>query len=222
MSSINENLKVLRQASGKTQEQVADAISVTRQTISSYESGRTQPDLETLKRLAGVYQVDIYDVLYGDDRVQKRITFVKRAAIILVSVLFLGLLVQSAMYLIMNISCPPPGLSALNTRKALRYAAEAILNICRLVSSIGFMALLYPLITIIHVVSFKKLLLFFFGTAAAMFVIVTPFILADKVFLPGDYLFHINSCLPTIQAPFIVLLIAKGIKRRRSRRSISV
>ena len=46
--TISQNLKDLRRLSGLTQEQVAEKVGLTRQAISSYESGRTQPDLDTL------------------------------------------------------------------------------------------------------------------------------------------------------------------------------
>ena len=63
--SIKENLRDLRRLAGLTQEQVAQQVGLTRQAISSYESGRTQPDLDTLEALAKVYGAEITDVLYG-------------------------------------------------------------------------------------------------------------------------------------------------------------
>ena len=85
-----------------TQEEVASIISVTRQTVSSYESGRTQPDLETLKRLAEIYQADLNDVLYGGNRLQRRLRRVRTAAIILLAMVMLGILTQSLLFLIIN------------------------------------------------------------------------------------------------------------------------
>ena len=95
MPMINENLKQLRQISGMTQAAVADAISVTRQTVSSYESGRTQPDLETLKRLAEVYGAGLHDVLYGGNRFQRQLRRVKHIIIILTVIMLLGILTHS-------------------------------------------------------------------------------------------------------------------------------
>ena len=68
MASIAENLKNLRTAKGLTQEDVALQIGLTRQAISSYESGRTQPPLDLLTRFAEIYGVEIEDVLYGCGR----------------------------------------------------------------------------------------------------------------------------------------------------------
>ena len=72
MLSIHAQLKLLRQARGLTQEEVAGRIGVTRQAVSSYESGRTRPDLETLERLAALYQVALEDLLYGTDRLARQ------------------------------------------------------------------------------------------------------------------------------------------------------
>lgn len=49
---IGENLRALRADSGMTQEQVAEKLGVTRQALSSYESNRTRPDIDTLVLLA--------------------------------------------------------------------------------------------------------------------------------------------------------------------------
>ena len=68
MASVAENLKKLRTVKGLTQEDVASQIGLTRQAISSYESGRTQPPLDLLTRFAEIYGVEIEDVLYGYGR----------------------------------------------------------------------------------------------------------------------------------------------------------
>jgi len=81
MSSIHENLKAARKARGMTQEEAAQHLGVTRQTVSSYEAGRTQPDLDMLRRLAEVYDTEINDLLYGDSREQRRWRRVRRTGI---------------------------------------------------------------------------------------------------------------------------------------------
>lgn len=48
---------------------------MTRQTISSYESGRTQPDVDTLKRLAALYSVSLDDLIYDRDDGHSRVKF---------------------------------------------------------------------------------------------------------------------------------------------------
>lgn len=84
--SIGKELKRLRQARGLTQEQVAARLNVTRQTVSSYESDRTRPDLEALTALCALYGTDLMALLYGPDpRDHRRI---RVAAWVLLAVLF--------------------------------------------------------------------------------------------------------------------------------------
>ena len=52
-------LKQARKDAGYTQEQVAELTGIKRSTIASYEIGRTEPDLETLAKLADFYVVSI-------------------------------------------------------------------------------------------------------------------------------------------------------------------
>ncbi len=53
--AIHENLRNLRLAANMTQEQAAEQIGITRQGLSSYETGRTLPDIEMLKHLAELF-----------------------------------------------------------------------------------------------------------------------------------------------------------------------
>ena len=64
-TSISNNIKRLRQQAGLTQDQLAEKLFVTRQTVSLWENGKTQPDIQTLERIAAVFQVDLMAVLYG-------------------------------------------------------------------------------------------------------------------------------------------------------------
>ncbi len=65
MSSIAKNIKKLRQKKGLTQEELAEKLYVTRQAVSNWETGKNQPDVDTLKSLAEVVETDIKDVIYG-------------------------------------------------------------------------------------------------------------------------------------------------------------
>ena len=50
--SIAENIQATRVAKGRTQEQLAEAVGVSRQTVAKWESGETSPDLEHAAALA--------------------------------------------------------------------------------------------------------------------------------------------------------------------------
>mgnify|MGYP003365093902 CR=1 FL=1 len=54
---FNDQLKKLRREHKFTQKDVAEHLHVSRQTISSWETGRNTPDLETTKELAKLYNV---------------------------------------------------------------------------------------------------------------------------------------------------------------------
>ena len=56
---------------------MAEMIGVTRQALSSYESGRTRPDIDLLLRLSEVYETDIDGVVYGQNRALKSLRIIK-------------------------------------------------------------------------------------------------------------------------------------------------
>ena len=60
-------LKTLREKHNLTQEELAERILVTRQAVSRWETGETQPNTETLKLLSREYDVSI-NTLLGSPR----------------------------------------------------------------------------------------------------------------------------------------------------------
>lgn len=64
MASVGKHIRHLRTARGLTQEQLAEKLFVTRQTVSAWETGRAQPDLETLERIAAL-EADVTEVICG-------------------------------------------------------------------------------------------------------------------------------------------------------------
>lgn len=65
---VSKNLRRLRKAQNKTQEQLAAELHVTRQAISNWENDKTQPDLESLLSLAKIFNVEIEELIYGEKR----------------------------------------------------------------------------------------------------------------------------------------------------------
>lgn len=61
---LHEILKELREEKGITQEEVSIILNTTRQTISSYENGGSEPPLNTLIKLADLYNCSL-DYLTG-------------------------------------------------------------------------------------------------------------------------------------------------------------
>ena len=65
MNEIAANIKTLRREKGLSQEQFAQALHVTRQTVSAWERGLSRPGLDTLEAMARVLKVESEDLLYG-------------------------------------------------------------------------------------------------------------------------------------------------------------
>lgn len=68
MANIAVNIKRLRLQKGITQEAFAKTVNVSRQAISSWETGRTQPDIEMIGSLADALGVSIEELIYGEKR----------------------------------------------------------------------------------------------------------------------------------------------------------
>jgi transcriptional regulator with XRE-family HTH domain len=65
---IGNKINQLRKLSGMTQEQLAEKLNVSRQTISKWESGGTSPDLESIVKVSKLFHVSLDDLLMeGDD-----------------------------------------------------------------------------------------------------------------------------------------------------------
>lgn len=58
-----ENLRRLREEHNYTQLQVSSRLNISRQAYSNYETGKRVPDLDTLIRLADIYQVTLEQLL---------------------------------------------------------------------------------------------------------------------------------------------------------------
>lgn len=68
MNEVAKNLKKIRVSSGMTQEELAEKMFVTRQTISNWENGKSQPDVQTLTSLADSFGVEVSELIYGRKR----------------------------------------------------------------------------------------------------------------------------------------------------------
>jgi putative transcriptional regulator len=73
MGGIRNNVRDLRAARQMTQQQLADEIDLTRQTVIAIESDKYSPSLETAFRIANVFGVPLEQVFqYQDDRRKPR------------------------------------------------------------------------------------------------------------------------------------------------------
>lgn len=60
---FHENLVLLRRINHMSQEELAEKIGVSRQTISKYETGEALPDIEKCKALADLFDVSMDDMV---------------------------------------------------------------------------------------------------------------------------------------------------------------
>ena len=65
---FNEKLICLRKQKGLSQEQLGDAIGVTRQTVSKWELGETSPDMDKLVALSELFGTSIDEIVGKENR----------------------------------------------------------------------------------------------------------------------------------------------------------
>lgn len=63
---FHEKLQELRKKRGLTQEELAEALYVSRTAISKWESGRGYPNIDSLKELSNFFSVSIDDLLSSE------------------------------------------------------------------------------------------------------------------------------------------------------------
>ncbi len=67
-AAVGRNLAAERKKCKLSQEELAVKLHVTRQTISNWESGKSQPDIEMLKQLSVSLSVPVETLIYGKER----------------------------------------------------------------------------------------------------------------------------------------------------------
>jgi len=66
---IGEKLLQARKVNQLKQEEVADKIFVSRQTISNWENGKSYPDIISIIKLSDLYHVSLDELLKGDESI---------------------------------------------------------------------------------------------------------------------------------------------------------
>lgn len=70
---LANNLKYYREKAGFTQEQVANELRITRQSISRWENGKSNPDLDNLVLISELYQVSLDHLIKENEELFKKI-----------------------------------------------------------------------------------------------------------------------------------------------------
>ena len=68
---FSDNLLYLRNLKGLSQEQVAEAVGISRQSYSKWEQGDTFPDIDKCDKLAKFYGITIDSLIYADEKIGK-------------------------------------------------------------------------------------------------------------------------------------------------------
>ena len=68
---LADNLVLLRNMKGMTQEEVAEVIGISRQSYSKWEQGQTFPDIDKCAKLAKFYGISIDALVYQNDEIGK-------------------------------------------------------------------------------------------------------------------------------------------------------
>ena len=71
MDKLAENIKILREEKGISQSQLAERLFVTRQAVARWEKGNTRPDIETIGKLAEIFDVSVEYLVTGKENVKE-------------------------------------------------------------------------------------------------------------------------------------------------------
>lgn len=70
---VGERLKARRNELNLTQDQVAESLGITRQTMSNWENGRSYPDIERVIRLSELCALSLDELLKGDQKMVRHL-----------------------------------------------------------------------------------------------------------------------------------------------------
>lgn len=70
---IGSILKNAREGKGFTQEQIAEKLDVSRQTVSNWENSRSYPDIMKVIELSDIYSVSLDELIKGDEKIMNHL-----------------------------------------------------------------------------------------------------------------------------------------------------
>ena len=218
--SINNNLRNLRLEKGLTQEQVAEKLNVTRQAVSSYESGRTRPDIDTLMKFAEIYETDLDGILYGNTRKLKSLRNVKIVAFTVLALMVFLILAFSVLKWSATYFFPiqnDPALTFLDQHIRFVESAEFMEGLAFTLSSPGMIVIIFFILVPKCKIPMKHKLLYVALFIAFLYAASLPFAIADPVFNNIDYTFtpariSLRLVLFLILESIIELIINKRAK----------
>lgn len=85
--NIGSIISELRKKNNLTQEQLAEKLNVTRQTISKWECNETSPSLEDAGKLASIFNVSLDELVGNKNILEEKVSNVERLAGIIIKIL---------------------------------------------------------------------------------------------------------------------------------------
>lgn len=207
---INDNLRELRISRRMTQEQVAEKLNVTRQTVSSFETGRTRPDIDTLVKLSEVYGTDLENLIYGADKELKSNRRIKIVAIMVFASLTLIALAGSLSYLVANAVFPLPEGGFTGEPSVVWEIHWSLIKVWQVLDSLAyslsfvcFVVLLIMLIIGKGRIALKTKLIYSGVLSVSLIIIAVVCGLIDPKYSPQEYL--LTPVFVTVRLVFFLL-----------------
>ena len=99
MSNFGNNLNRLRKKEGYSQEELANKLNVTRQTISKWELEQTTPDLKDLKKIANIFNISLDELISETNINEKKVKNKKTKNILLMIILLLIIIILLLLFI---------------------------------------------------------------------------------------------------------------------------
>lgn len=129
--TVADNIKFYRTKLGLTQQHLADRLYVSRQTIASYETGRTEPDIAAMEKLAEIFEITVDELIGTIKSKSKKYSTYKSAfvvGIVLNAILFIR---NTLFYIREQFFYIEPGVITEEMQKplAVRFALYDVINV---------------------------------------------------------------------------------------------
>ena len=195
MTSVGENIKNVRKKNNITQEELAEKLNVTRQAVSNWENGKSEPDIKTISTIAGIFEIST-DRLINHIPTEKE-TFIKINPHLLLSS---TLLVLSIVFILVIFSLKPiiatQEVPLVSIPLFLNQIYKSFFSISGIYSVMLFVSMFKNII--IKNVKTKKILLIIGSIGLGTFFITSIFfiaytIISDNLFYNYPYLFYLRS-----------------------------
>ena len=217
MSKVGNNIREGRIRKGYTQDQLAEVLHVTRQTVSSWETGRSEPDLETLSAISEALGVGLDELISLKTYIKGQMKYTIIAAVsgaITLAGLALKLFLEPALLL----------------EQSRHYNAKPLFlfrYVAMPVFAAAFAVLVLSLLALDRDISFsgkrkKSFLIAGIVLAVPWVITAVPIILFDldglKLLIPWKFLIRETRFIYTLMLPFLSgLCLFLGINRTKAK-----